>query len=154
MRALAKIFAAAALLTASAAGAEDDAGRMPAPHPVKGNGDHCVADTAFLRRNHMLMMFDHRKEAVHEGVRTPQYSLAGCISCHAVKGEDGQPVSYASPKHFCRSCHDYEAVRVDCFECHASRPEAQEKAADAGALDPRRDEDAARLAAFLREKKQ
>jgi len=147
-RALRKLFAAGLLLAAaSAARAEDGAGRTPAPHPAKGIGDHCVADTAFMRRNHMLMMFDHRKEAVHQGVRTPQYSLAGCVSCHAVKGADGKPVSYASPEHFCRSCHSYAAVQIDCFECHASRPEAPQKAADAAAP---HDEDAARLAAFLK----
>ncbi len=101
----------------------------------------------------MMMMYDHRTEAVHQGVRTPQYSIAGCVSCHAVKGADGQPVSFASPKHFCRSCHDYEAVRIDCFECHNSRPEAPAKSADAGALAPEHDADTARLAAFLQQDK-
>jgi hypothetical protein len=129
--------------------AEDGAGRVPVPHPPKGQGDHCVADTAFMRRYHMMMLVDHRKDAVHQGVRTPQYSLAGCVSCHAVKGEDGQPVSFASEKHFCRSCHSYAAVKIDCFECHASRPETPAKAADSSA--PPGDADAERLAAFLRE---
>jgi hypothetical protein len=40
-------------------------------------------------------------------------------------------VTVSSPQHFCRSCHDYAAVKVDCFECHASRPEAAPKATDA-----------------------
>ena len=117
MRALRNLFAAAlylmgaaALSLTGAAWADDGAGRTPAPHPPSAQGEHCVADTAFMRRNHMLMMFDHRKEAVHQGVRTPQYSLAGCVSCHAVKGDDGKPVSFASEQHFCRSCHSYAAV--------------------------------------------
>ena len=44
------------------------------------------------------------------------------MNCHAVNGADGQPVGYADPKHFCRSCHDYESVSIDCFECHDSKP--------------------------------
>ncbi len=143
-------FAVALLVGALApALADDGAGRIPAPHPPKGQGDHCVADTAFMRRYHMTMLVDQRKEAVHQGVRTPQYSLAGCVSCHAVKADDGKPVSFASEKHFCRSCHAYAAVKIDCFECHASRPEAPAKAADGAA----RDEDAKAMAAFLREVK-
>ena len=148
-RAIRKLFAAGLLLAAaSAASAEDGAGRMPEPHPAKGQGDHCVADTAFMRRNHMLMMFAHRKDVLHQGVRTPQFSLAGCVSCHAVKGEDGKPVSFASEKHFCRSCHSYAAVQIDCFECHASRPETPNKATDVGGAD------VDKLAAYLRETKQ
>ncbi|MGO9942721.1 MAG: cytochrome c3 family protein [Rhodoblastus sp.] len=150
-RALRKLLAAGlALAAASAARAEDAGGRTPSPHPAKGQGEHCVADTDFMRRNHMLMMLDHRKEAVHEGIRAPQYSLAGCVSCHSVKGADGKAVSFASPDHFCRSCHGYAAVKIDCFECHASKPETPQKGADASAP---RDEDAASLAAFLREAK-
>ncbi len=150
-RALRKLLAAGlALAAASAARADDAGGRTPSPHPAKGQGEHCVADTDFMRRNHMLMMLDHRKEAVHEGIRAPQYSLAGCVSCHSVKGADGKAVSFASPDHFGRSCHGYAAVKIDCFECHASKPETPQKGADASAP---RDEDAARLAAFLREAK-
>jgi hypothetical protein len=131
--------------------AEDGAGRALVPHPAKAQGEHCVADTAFMRRYHMTMMFSHRKEAVHEGLRTPQFSLAGCVSCHAVKGADGKPVSYTSPDHFCRSCHSYAAVSIDCFECHASKPETPQKGADAGA--DGQDKEVANLLAFLREAK-
>ncbi len=155
-RAWKRSIAAGLLLAAfSAPGlAEDGAGRTPTPHPPKGKGEHCVADTAFMRRYHMNMMINHRKEALHEGVRAPQYSLAGCVSCHAVNGADGKPVSYASPEHFCRSCHSYAAVSVDCFECHASRPEAPQKAANADAPRPDQAADAAKLAAYLAEGKQ
>ena len=69
-----------------------------------------------MRRNHMDLMIHKRKKTVHEGVRSEQYSLKACISCHAVLGEDKKPVSVASPKHFCRTCHDYVAVKVDCFQ--------------------------------------
>ncbi|MDE2375752.1 hypothetical protein [Bradyrhizobium sp.] len=101
----------------------------PVPHPPRGKGERCVADTGFMRKNHMKMLLHHRTEAVHLGVRTPQYDLNGCVSCHAVEGSDGKPVSFASDRHFCKSCHSYAAVSIDCFECHASRPEVQGKTA-------------------------
>ena len=101
------------------------------PHPPKGKGEHCVRDTDFMRRYHMLMLKHQRDETVHEGVRGNDFSLKGCIDCHAVKGADGQPVSYESPKHFCRSCHDYAAVSLDCFECHASQPGAKPQSGQA-----------------------
>jgi predicted CXXCH cytochrome family protein len=92
------------------------------PHPPKGRGEHCVAPTDVMRRNHMSLMKHQRDETVREGVRGKPFSLGACVDCHAVKGADGQPVSYADAKHFCRSCHDFAAVSIDCFECHASRP--------------------------------
>lgn len=154
MRPLRNMFAAILLLSGAAlwatARAEDGAGRTPTPHPPRAQGEHCVADTDFMRRNHMKMMMAHRQDVLHEGVRTPQFNISGCVNCHAVKGEDGKPVSFASPQHFCRSCHTYAAVKIDCFECHNSRPETDGKAA-AAEIDG---EDAARLAAFLRETKQ
>jgi hypothetical protein len=107
-----------------------DGGSGLAPQPPKGQGKHCVAETDFMRRNHMTMLTHRRDETVHEGVRTGDTSLTNCISCHAVKDESGQFVKYSDPKHFCRTCHDYAAVSVDCFECHASRPEAKDSAAN------------------------
>jgi hypothetical protein len=95
------------------------------PKPPRGQGEKCVADTDFMRRNHMTVLMHQRDDTVHDGIRTRRFSLKGCIECHAVKDADGKPVTAASPQHFCRTCHDYTAVRVDCFDCHASRPEAK-----------------------------
>ncbi len=94
------------------------------PHPViaKGKGDQCVADTAFMRRNHMRVLDHQRDDTVHAGERAGKFSLKGCLDCHAVEGTDTRPVSFDSPQHFCRTCHDFAAVQVDCFSCHASRP--------------------------------
>ena len=91
-----------------------------------GRGDACVEDTDFMRRNHMELLKHQRDETVLKGVRSEQYSLQECLSCHAVYGPDAIPVAVASPAHFCRSCHDYAAVSIDCFQCHASRPESGE----------------------------
>jgi hypothetical protein len=104
--------------------AEDS--RVFVPNPPKGKGENCVRDTVFMRANHMNLLMHQRDKTVLEGIRTKQYSLKECVACHAVLDSNGQPVSYQTPKHFCRSCHDYAAVKIDCFECHASKP-PQEK---------------------------
>jgi predicted CXXCH cytochrome family protein len=100
-----------------------DSGRVPAPAIPLGQGEKCVDDTDFMRRNHMSLLNHQRDLTVHEGIRKKQYSLKECISCHVVSGPDARPVTVSSPQHFCRSCHDYAAVSIDCFQCHASRPE-------------------------------
>lgn len=119
------------------------------PKPARGEGDKCVADTDWMRRNHMSVLMHQRDGTVHDGVRARRFSLKGCIECHAVKGGDGGPVPAADGRHFCRTCHDYAAVRIDCFECHASRPAAK-AATTGGAMD--RSADAARLSRYLRER--
>lgn len=94
---------------------------------AKGKGDKCVAPTDWMRRNHMSVLMHQRDKTVHTGVRAGPFDLKGCISCHAVKGEDGRAVTVQDSRHFCRTCHDYVAVKVDCFECHASRPEEEQQ---------------------------
>ena len=98
-------------------------GRVPYPEIAKGDGDTCVEDTDFMRRNHMTILMHQRDDTMLKGIRSKQHSLTECIDCHAVPGENSIPVTIEDPKHFCRSCHDYAAVSVDCFDCHASRPE-------------------------------
>ena len=120
------------------------------PKPARGRGDKCVADTDWMRRNHMTALMHHRDKTVHEGIRTKRFSLKGCIDCHAVKGADGKPVTIASPKHFCRTCHDYAAVRIDCFDCHKSRPEIKGAAIGEAAPEHTSRTDAAALAQYLR----
>jgi predicted CXXCH cytochrome family protein len=140
-------FLTVALLLPAAAGAAEPSWL---PKPARGQGEKCVADTDWMRRNHMTVLMHQRDGTVHDGIRTKRFSLKGCIECHAVNGADGKPVTVASPIHFCRACHDYAAVRMDCFECHASRPEA--KATTTGRSAPGRSPgtDAAVLAQYLR----
>lgn len=96
-----------------------------APEITPGKGEACVEDKDFMRRNHMDLLRHDRDETVHKGNRDIKHSLKDCISCHAIDGSDGKALTVSSPKHFCRSCHDYAAVSVDCFQCHASRPELE-----------------------------
>jgi len=107
----------------AAAEKESTDNSVPLPVIARGQGENCVADTQFMRRNHMTMLRHQRDETMREGIRGNQYSLRDCIACHAVMGPDAMPVTVANPEHFCRSCHDYAAVNIDCFQCHASRPE-------------------------------
>lgn len=93
---------------------------VPKPFIAKAKGEKCVADTDFMRRNHMDMLMHKRDDTVHKGIRKAQYSLTGCLNCHAYV--DNRPVSIKDKKHFCRSCHEYAAVKVDCFDCHGSKP--------------------------------
>ena len=98
-------------------------GDVPYPDIPKGKGEACVEDTDFMRRNHMSLLMHQRDDTMRKGIRSKQHSLKECLDCHAVPGTDSIPVTAADPQHFCRSCHDYAAVKIDCFQCHASRPE-------------------------------
>ncbi len=131
----AALFAGAA--TFASALADESAGRTPVPFIPKGKGDHCVRDVDFMRRYHMTMLMHQRDDTVHEGVRGGDFSIRACVNCHAVNGADGRSVSYADPKHFCRSCHSYASVSIDCFECHASKPEPEKSAEIPPAVDDR-----------------
>lgn len=95
-----------------------------APKPViekAVKGEQCVEDTDYMRRNHMKVLDHHRDKAVIEGVRTKKHSLKECINCHA--SEKTGSVA-ASKENFCVSCHSYAAVKIDCFDCHSTKPQA------------------------------
>ena len=117
---LALLWAAGLILSAPApADARETAGRVPLPAIEKGKGDQCVEDVQFMRKNHMKLLKHQRDRTVHEGIRTKQHSLVGCIECHASQ-KTGSVIG--SNENFCQSCHSYAAVSLDCFECHASNP--------------------------------
>lgn len=91
-------------------------------------GDRCVEDTAFMRKNHMNLLKHQRDETMHKGIRTEKHSLKNCISCHASTKDDRV---VGSNEHFCQSCHTYAAVKMDCWECHATKAKpAQAAVAD------------------------
>jgi hypothetical protein len=127
-RALARRAAAALALACTAlvgqapalADASLAASRGLEPAIEAARGEKCVADPAFMRRNHMDLLKHQRNETVHQGVRDAKASLKGCIACHA----SATTGSVAAAKtDFCVSCHSFAAVKIDCFECHASKPQ-------------------------------
>ena len=104
------------------------AGGVPSPSITQGKGDKCVADTDYMRRYHMKELSHQRDETMHEGVRTKRFSLKECVACHSSTDDGGQPVPINAPGEFCASCHEYAAVKVDCFQCHATKPEEGKQA--------------------------
>ena len=85
---------------------------------AKAKSEKCVDDTAFMRTNHMEKILHQRDDTLRKGIRGEVYSLKECISCHVPENTN---VRYGDSKHFCSSCHNYTAVTIDCFQCHADR---------------------------------
>jgi hypothetical protein len=108
-------------LAADAATAVTASGQGLGPVIEPARGAQCVADPAFMRRNHMDLLKHQRNETVHMGVRDARASLKGCIECHASQASGSVA---AAKTDFCVSCHSYAAVKVDCFECHSSKFQA------------------------------
>ena len=90
----------------------------------------CVRDTAFMRRNHMKLLLHKRDLTMRQGIRGKDSSLKACINCHVTKDDAGKPVKVTNPKHFCAACHEYAAVKLDCFECHRSTPDTAQGTAN------------------------
>ncbi|MCB1638828.1 MAG: hypothetical protein KDI15_08275 [Thiothrix sp.] len=114
----------AVLLLAGLLAACDAAVPEPDLGVARAKADQCVEPTGDMRRNHMNYLLTHRDETVIEGIRTTQYSLVECVNCHvAPTRADGSAVHYPDRDHFCASCHTYAGVKIDCFQCHADRPQ-------------------------------
>ncbi len=108
------------LLMIVSATAIADGSKVP---PAKG--EQCVEDSAWMRTNHFETILHQRDETVIRGIRTTKHSLKNCIDCHITPNAQGEYARYSnSEEHFCASCHTYAAVSVDCFQCHADRPES------------------------------
>ncbi len=117
---LAALIGAAAVLAAPSFQAAAGADKPKLEH---GKGDKCVEDTDFMRRNHMELLKHHRDETVHQGIRTTKYSLKQCVACHA--SEKTGSVA-ATKEDFCAACHSYAGVKLDCWDCHATKPMAKQ----------------------------
>lgn len=98
------------------------AGDVAPKVPIDRSKGDCVLPGDQMRRQHMDLLKHRRDATMYEGVRGGKVAFSACLSCHAVKGDDGKPVTIKSEKHFCRVCHDYAAVKVDCWSCHVSVP--------------------------------
>lgn len=124
-RGLAWLAVAAALVGATA-----QAGRVPLPEPQKVPPEvatSCVEDTEVMRHKHFEFILHQRDETMHRGIRTSKHSLKNCLNCHVQPRPDGSYPKHTDPDHFCSACHEYAAVRIDCFECHFDGPEKAAK---------------------------
>jgi hypothetical protein len=103
-----------------AVGGDTSPARTPVPKVTEARpGTQCIAPPQKMRREHMSMLRHQRDDTVRGGIRGAQASLKGCVDCHA--GAATRSVS-RSAGDFCVSCHEYAAVKIDCFECHAGSP--------------------------------
>ncbi|MCK4713539.1 MAG: hypothetical protein KAT26_11745 [Marinosulfonomonas sp.] len=93
------------------------------PEVPKAVGAAHPEGNAYMRINHMRLLRHDRDETMRLGNRDTEYSLSECVACHAVQGPDALPISVKEEGHFCRSCHEYAAVKIDCFQCHNSKPD-------------------------------
>ena len=104
-----------------AAFADAEEGSYVTPGSKAAGLDNCVRETGFMRRNHMELIEHQRDVTVHQGIRSTTDSLAACVECH-VSYDKQQPVSVYSDGQFCNACHEFTAVDVNCFGCHATVP--------------------------------
>ena len=116
---LALLLALGPAALAQAVAPQANASRVPQPVIETARGGSCVGPSAFMRRNHMTLLKQQRDDTLRRGIRTGKYSLKACVACHA--SQTTQSVN-AAPSNFCQSCHNYAAVKIDCFECHANTP--------------------------------
>ena len=117
---LVALFISACLWLPLQAGAED-AGRTPHPSiPTAAQGDQCVEDTTFMRKRHFDLLMHQRDDTMRRGIRTKKHSLNECLSCHVDPKSDPEKEG-----HFCKNCHEYAAVSIDCFQCHNSKPQSE-----------------------------
>ncbi|MBK7501310.1 MAG: hypothetical protein IPI14_00560 [Polaromonas sp.] len=75
----------AATWAMAAEGTKTAGSRVSAPIVEKAKGGECVADPAFMRRNHGDMLKHQRDDTMRGGIRTGKNSLKACIECHASK---------------------------------------------------------------------
>ena len=86
----------------------------------QARGEKCVEPPGVMRRQHWEFLKHQRDDTVHGGIRGAKYSLKSCVACHASLETNSVT---AAKTNFCVSCHVYTAVKIDCFECHANRPD-------------------------------
>ncbi len=103
--------------------AHDDHPDIPPPKENYNDETLCVEPVEVMRKQHFEFVLDHRDKTVIDGIRTKKHSLIECIECHITANAEGEYARYSEETHFCASCHQFTAVNIDCFQCHADRPE-------------------------------
>ena len=96
---------------------------FPTIHEPSDKSLKCIQPEDEMRRNHMNYIMHQRDITMHQGIRTETDSLAKCIDCHVEPNNKGEIAGIESEEHFCNACHQYASVQIDCFQCHADRPQ-------------------------------
>lgn len=95
----------------------------PPALPKAKAGLQCVDKPERMRKQHMQHLLHQRDKTMRQGIRDSQYSLVECVNCHVTPNAKGDFPSIDSKDHFCAGCHHYASVKIDCFQCHASKPD-------------------------------
>jgi hypothetical protein len=105
---------------------------MPEPTIAQAKGGHCVRDDAYIMRHHPDMLRHQRDNTLRLGIRAGDFNLMRCMECHSNNAADP-----AELKTDCDNCHAYAAVHLDCWDCHAKRPDKHaDKVADQPSASP------------------
>lgn len=95
----------------------------PPDLPKAQAGSQCVDKPELMRKQHMQHILHQRDKTMRQGIRDGKNSLVECVNCHVTKTAKGDFPSIETKEHFCSGCHQYASVKIDCFECHASKPD-------------------------------
>jgi hypothetical protein len=88
------------------------------PNIVTKAQGKCVLPASEMRATHMQLLNQWRDAVVRDDDRTfvspdgrqfPRSLTGTCLGCHSNKSE------------FCDRCHEYAAVKPDCWDCHVTQ---------------------------------
>ena len=77
---------------------------------------------SYMRTHHMHALKHKQDDTMYNGIRTEKHSLKACINCHVPESYNGKVLRHTDPEHFCSTCHNYVAEKLNCFECHVDHP--------------------------------
>ena len=97
---------------------------LPLPTLTGADANACVEPLEVIRKEHMHLLMHQRDRTVHEAFREKRHSLNNCVTCHVQRDAAGKTIPVNAPGQFCQECHSYTAVKMDCFECHATTPDS------------------------------
>jgi len=115
----------AAVLGVGSAAYAEEVGGFVLPSSKAAAVKNCVEPTEYMRRNHFELIRHQRDKTVYGGIRGTSHSLSGCVACHVGYDDAGAPVEIDAEGQFCRSCHAYASVEMNCFDCHATVPRGE-----------------------------
>jgi [DsrC]-trisulfide reductase subunit J len=127
------------------------------PDVPKATGEPHAEGNEYWRKNHPDLLRHDRDLTVRDGEREIGASLKSCFECHAATDDQGTVLTAASPNHFCSACHQYVAVKIDCFVCHRSTPDGVDEYESQAALStsiPLKDADIQEVIAYLKQGEQ
>ena len=114
---------ASILLVLGLLGSAAEAGEHVGPEVPRAVGPGHPEGNEFWRANHRTLLLHDRDLTVRLGDREIEASLKECVTCHAQTGPDAVPIPINEDGQFCAVCHEFTAVRIDCFECHRTTPD-------------------------------